>query len=442
MAFQGAEAEIAAMGGHFTSSNTRELTSFSAVVTPDKVNQAIKVLAGAVKGTNSSAEGVAAAKGAVQCTLEGAHQSPVNYLYEHLHDAAFLDQPMGLFSLGTPQSVDGLQADAVSHNRAYCTMSPWQTFHSLYSFAPCDFFHLPFLCLPMSEHHDLAHYFFIFVFASPANTRAESNASIMQVESFRKSNFAANKIVLSAAGAVNHEAVAASLDHELSGIPATATSQEAVEAGHFRGSDKRMRFDSYPLAHIALAFKSAPKGSEYSLPLQVMQEIMGSWDNSGIVGPTAACRFAQNCYSLGITKAETFNFQYSDTGLWGVHGVATDNKLNDFMYYALDNLLRMVHHSEDEQVDRAKLSLKTKLLLSTQGAAAATADMTQQITSQGRCLHPTEVFARLDDLDTKSVKACAEKFINDECHALAAIGPIYELPDYNWIRRRSYWLRY
>jgi hypothetical protein len=27
-------------------------------------------------------------------------------------------------------------------------------------------------------------------------------------------------------------------------------------------------------------------------------------------------------------------------------------------------------------------------------------------------------------------------------HALAAVGPIYELPDYNWIRRRSYWLRY
>ena len=32
--------------------------------------------------------------------------------------------------------------------------------------------------------------------------------------------------------------------------------------------------------------------------------------------------------------------------------------------------------------------------------------------------------------------------INDEDHALAAIGPIYELPDYNWIRRRSYWHRY
>ncbi|CAM9869143.1 unnamed protein product, partial [Choristocarpus tenellus] len=34
------------------------------------------------------------------------------------------------------------------------------------------------------------------------------------------------------------------------------------------------------------------------------------------------------------------------------------------------------------------------------------------------------------------------EFINDQDHALAAVGPIHELPDYNWIRRRSYWLRY
>ena len=53
-----------------------------------------------------------------------------------------------------------------------------------------------------------------------------------------------------------------------------------------------------------------------------------------------------------------------------------------------------------------------------------------------------ELFARIDALSTADVKATANKFINDEDHALAAIGPIFELPDYNWIRRRSYWLRY
>ena len=32
--------------------------------------------------------------------------------------------------------------------------------------------------------------------------------------------------------------------------------------------------------------------------------------------------------------------------------------------------------------------------------------------------------------------------LETDSHALAALGPIHELPDYNFVRRRSYWLRY
>ncbi|CAM9560517.1 unnamed protein product, partial [Ectocarpus sp. 8 AP-2014] len=39
------------------------------------------------------------------------------------------------------------------------------------------------------------------------------------------------------------------------------------------------------------------------------------------------------------------------------------------------------------------------------------------------------------------VRQSADEIINDQDHALAAVGPIHELPDYNWIRRRSFWLR-
>ena len=34
------------------------------------------------------------------------------------------------------------------------------------------------------------------------------------------------------------------------------------------------------------------------------------------------------------------------------------------------------------------------------------------------------------------------RYFYDRDPALAAIGPILELPDYNWLRRKTYWLRY
>ena len=52
------------------------------------------------------------------------------------------------------------------------------------------------------------------------------------------------------------------------------------------------------------------------------------------------------------------------------------------------------------------------------------------------------MFARIDAVDAETVKAVAEKFIYDQDVAIAALGDTQALPDYNWFRRRTYWLRY
>ena len=53
-----------------------------------------------------------------------------------------------------------------------------------------------------------------------------------------------------------------------------------------------------------------------------------------------------------------------------------------------------------------------------------------------------EQFTRIDAIEVSDVRNVADSVINDEDHALAAVGPIFELPDYNFIRRRSYWHRF
>lgn len=50
--------------------------------------------------------------------------------------------------------------------------------------------------------------------------------------------------------------------------------------------------------------------------------------------------------------------------------------------------------------------------------------------------------ARIDDIDTQAIKNCAKRFLNDQDVAVSAIGAIHELPDYTYIRRRTYWQRF
>lgn len=82
------------------------------------------------------------------------------------------------------------------------------------------------------------------------------------------------------------------------------------------------------------------------------------------------------------------------------------------------------------------------ILAQLDGSTVICEDIGRQILSHGRRIHPAEALARIDAVDAAAVKNCATRYFYDRCHALAAVGPIFELPDYDWIRRKSYWLRY
>ena len=76
------------------------------------------------------------------------------------------------------------------------------------------------------------------------------------------------------------------------------------------------------------------------------------------------------------------------------------------------------------------------------GHSAVAEDIGRQMLTYGRRMTPLELYARIDAITVEDVQHTAGAVLNDQDHALAAVGGIHELPDYNWIRRHSYWLRY
>ena len=105
-------------------------------------------------------------------------------------------------------------------------------------------------------------------------------------------------------------------------------------------------------------------------------------------------------------------------------------------------MVRLAHGISDKELARAKLVLKSSILSLYDGDVVLGETMAAQILMVGRVMMLAKLLARVDALDMADVKSVASEVINDQDHALATIGGIHELPDYNWIRRHSYMLRY
>jgi processing peptidase subunit beta len=204
-----------------------------------------------------------------------------------------------------------------------------------------------------------------------------------------------------------------------------------------------VKFNSEEIAHVAVAFEAASWTSEYAFPLMLMQVMLGSYDRTQGLGRNHASRLCQEVAEHELAHTvNTFNTCYKDTGLFGVYMVCEDIKAGDLMWSVMNNLVRLVHEPSEEEVARAKLNLKATMLMGLDGHSSVAEDMGRQLLTYGRRMTPAEIFSRIDSLTVDDVKATAAKFINDEDHALAAVGGIHGVPDYAWIRRHSYWLRY
>lgn len=245
-------------------------------------------------------------------------------------------------------------------------------------------------------------------------------------------------------GAGSHEKLCEEAEKAYGGLAAGSTEVGTVGgASQFIGSDVRIRYDSHNTATIAIGFKGASITDANALPLALMQCILGSYSASDGLGQNVASALAQEMAQHDLaTYTSAFSLNYSDTGLFGVVLTAPDNKLDDTMWYLMPNLVRLAHGVSDEEMSRAKAALKRSVLQSYDGDAVSGVGIARQLQTVGRTISLAEMMARVEALTVDDVKAAGMEVINDEDHVLAAIGGIHELPDYNWIRRHSYMLRY
>jgi len=251
------------------------------------------------------------------------------------------------------------------------------------------------------------------------------------------------RMVLAGAGGVEHSKLCELAEKNFGKIGADYPHEVPIDMQcRYTGSDVRIRDDTMPLAHVAIAVEGCGWTNPDNIPLMVANTLIGNWDRAMGGGANNSSPLAQYCAELGIAHSfQSFNTCYKDTGLWGIYFVTDAMNQQKCVYNIQHEWMRLATSVTDFEVNRAKNLLKTNMLLQLDGTTPICEDIGRQMLCYGRRMPQHELEARIDAVDATLVKDTCYKYIYDRCPAIAAVGPIENLPDYNLIRSGMYWLR-
>ncbi|KAF8538420.1 Metalloenzyme, LuxS/M16 peptidase-like protein [Trichophaea hybrida] len=366
------ELEIENMGGHLNAYTSRENTVYYAKSFKDDVGKSVEILSDILQNSKLEEAAIERERDVILREQEEVDKQLEEVVFDHLHATAFQGQALGRTILGPKENI---------------------------------------LSIKKSD-----------------------------LQNYISTNYKADRMVLVGAGGIPHEQLVELAEKHFSGLK-SSDSPITIGASRgptpdFIGSEVRMRDDTIPTAHIAIAVEGVSwKDPEYFTAL-VAQAIIGNFDRAMGNAPHLGSRLSSVLHKHHLTNSfMSFSTSYSDTGLWGAYMV-TDNLTNidDLVHFTLREWNRMAQTVTESEVERAKAQLKASLLLSLDGTTAVAEDIGRQIVTTGRRMSPAEIERVVGAITEKDVIEFAKKRIWDQDVAVSAVGSIEGLLDYQRIR--------
>uniref|UniRef100_A0A7N5JB50 Cytochrome b-c1 complex subunit 1, mitochondrial n=1 Tax=Ailuropoda melanoleuca TaxID=9646 RepID=A0A7N5JB50_AILME len=139
---------------------------------------------------------------------------------------------------------------------------------------------------------------------------------------------------------------------------------------------------------------------------------------------------------------QTFNICYAETGLLGAHFVCDRMNIDDMMFFLQGQWMRLCTSATESEVLRGKNILRNALVSHLDGTTPVCEDIGRSLLTYGRRIPLAEWESRIAEVDASVVRKVCSKYLYDQCPAVAGLGPIEQLPDYNRIRSGMFWLRF
>ncbi len=242
---------------------------------------------------------------------------------------------------------------------------------------------------------------------------------------FLHNHYAPNAMVLTAAGAVEHDRLvdqAQKIFGDLKQKPI-----EDVEKAVYAGGDHRQEKD-LEQTNLVLAFEGADYYHDDFYTASVLAVILGDGMSSRLFQEIREKRGL--VYSIG-----SFVDAYADSGLFGVHCGTGPDLVAELMPVLCDSLILAAGSFTTEEITRAKAQFRAQNVMALESTFRRAEKLAQNIIKYGRVIPLEETLAKIDAVDDHALDAIARRIFAGK-PTFATVGPSAKVESFEKIAQR------
>jgi predicted Zn-dependent peptidase len=245
------------------------------------------------------------------------------------------------------------------------------------------------------------------------------------IADYMSTHYGASRMVLSAAGAVDHARVvdlAARHFGDLADKPAIA-----VEAARYQGGDRREEKDLEQV-HLVLGFPSVGYADPDYYAASMLSTIIGGGMSSRLFQEIRENRgLVYTIYSFGAA--------YEDGGLFGIYAGTGEEEVSELMPVLCDELVKTADSLTEAEIARTRAQIKASLLMGLESSSSRAEHFANHMLIYGRPLSSREIVASIDAVDAGAIARVARRVFAAP-PTFTALGPIGKVESFERIAGR------
>ena len=242
---------------------------------------------------------------------------------------------------------------------------------------------------------------------------------------YLRDHYGAQRMVLAAAGHLDHDRIVGLADKLLGGLPAERSA--TTEPACYAGGDRREERDLEQL-HLVLGFPGVVLGDPDYYAASVLSTAFGGGMSSRL--------FQEIREKRGLVYTiHSFVHGYRDGGLFGIYAGTGEAEAAELVPALCAEAIRLEDGLNPVELNRAKTQMKAGLLMSLESTSARCEQLAQHLLIHGTPFDPLEIVERLEMVDDAAIRRVVARW-RSAPPTLAALGPLSALEEFDYVRDR------